>query len=465
MQPTGSRHNGPYRNGAPGTAQRDQGAQGDPLDQDYLSFDYDEKGKTDVEEQQPVRKRRRLVGVALLLLILALAVAGIWLMFGGGGKTRINVPVRDNAQKTDQAAVRNNDDVTAQAIAEIRSAAASPTPGLSASPAPGAPAAGPGTIVLPTTPVTVPMEGTVGTVSPATGAIANERGISSRDANATRRGEIISRRNRERSIRCAPVPTPILVNKTVAAAAANDPSTEPTMFKRPEPRVVLPSFGSMLPVRTLGAIYTLRSSLTRFELIRDLRGEKWQLQKGTIIVGRQQGSEHDRVYVSLMGFIDPDSKRFVRLTGEVLGGDGAQGLKGKRRRISSRWASALNRAITVGTSVGQAALSRGNSTTIVLPGAVAPELTSSFTAINRREFVEVPAGTPGYLLITGLPKEAKGISSEDIAENMNVGDGLTNEEMAALLESGSTEHIRAAMPRMSSELRQIAEMVLKEPGK
>src|SRR5262249_4311247 len=38
--------------------------------------------------------------------------------------------------------------------------------------------------------------------------------------------------------------------------------------------VTVPSFGAMLPVRTLGAVYTLRQgSLARFELTRDMTGE------------------------------------------------------------------------------------------------------------------------------------------------------------------------------------------------
>ncbi len=451
------RTNGLYQNGAPGVTEYDPGLQGNSLDQDYMDLDDDESKKSAVEDQQTARKpRRRFVGATLLLLLLAVVGAGIWLIFGGQ-KTKINVPVQDNAQRTGQTGARNNDDVTAQAIAEIRDVAASPSPAPSVSPAPVAPAAGSGTIIMPTTPVTVPMEGLGGTVSPASEA-------GTRNGSTASREEPVSQRNSERSIRCAPIPSTVKVNKPMASASRDD-APEPAMFKRAEPSVVLPAFGAMLPVRTLGALYTLRPSLIRFELVRDLRGENWEMKKGTIIVGQQQGSEYDRAYVSLMGFIDPESKRFVKLTGEVLGSDGAQGLKGKRRRISSRWASALARAIPVATALGQAALSRGNATTIVLPGAVAPELTSSLTAVNRREFVEVSAGTPAFLLITNLPKEARGIDAESV-EEVTKGEGaLTDEELAALLESGTPEQIRATMPRMSPELRQIAEMVLKEPGK
>jgi hypothetical protein len=219
----------------------------------------------------------------------------------------------------------------------------------------------------------------------------------------------------------------------------------------------------MLPVRTLGALYTLRSSLTRFELLRDVEGQGWQMHKGTMLIGQQQGGEYDRAYVSLVGFIDPESKRFVKVTGEVLGADGAPGLQGKRKQIASRWARVLGRAATSAISLGQAALSRGNSTTIVLPGSVAPELSPNFNVVSRREFVEVAAGTPAFVMITDLPKETKGIDVEPLVESK--GNALTDEELAHLLESGSPEKIRAAIPRMSPELRQIAEAVLKESGR
>ncbi len=268
--------NGKYHNGAPGVTERDSGTQGGPFDRDYLDFDEEEEkeNNTPGAGERPLRKRKHAVGAALFLLLLAGAGAGIWLMFGGGNKTRVTVPVRDNSQRTDQAAARNSDDVTAQAIAEVRGATASPAPAPSASPAPVAPEAGAGTIVMPTTPVTVPM---AGTVSPATEAATGEGGPSSRSGGAEGREDSLSRRNTERSIRCAPIPNQIPANKPVAGAPVKELLPEPAAFKRTEPRVVLPSFGAMLPVRTLGALYTLRPSLIRFELVRDLQGENWQM--------------------------------------------------------------------------------------------------------------------------------------------------------------------------------------------
>jgi hypothetical protein len=217
----------------------------------------------------------------------------------------------------------------------------------------------------------------------------------------------------------------------------------------------------MLPIRTMGSLYTLRPGLARFELMRDVRGQGWQMRKGTTLIGQQQGGEYDRAYVSLLGFIDPESKRFVKAPGEVLGADGAPGLQGKRRQISSRWARVLGRAATSAVSLGQAVLTRGNSTTVVLPGAVASELTPSVA--SSREFVEVAAGTPAFVMITDLPKEAQGVDADSLAGGN--GEALTDQELAELLSSESPEKIRSAMPRMTPELRQIAEAVLKEQGK
>jgi hypothetical protein len=217
----------------------------------------------------------------------------------------------------------------------------------------------------------------------------------------------------------------------------------------------------MLPVRTLGAIYTLRQSLTRLELTRDLRGQGWSMKKGTILIGQQQGSEVDRAYVSLTGFIDPDSGRLVKLSGDALGADGAPGLRGKRRQISSRWARILSRAASAAVTLGQAALSRGG-TIVNVQGSVSPDLLGlDQSAMNRREFVEVPAGAQAFVLVTDLPKEVSGVSPQPAVGNGG-GSSLGDDELANLLTGGSPEEIRAALPRMTPELRRIAESVLRE---
>src|SRR5438094_555537 len=131
-----------------------------------------------------------------------------------------------------------------------------------------------------------------------------------------------SERNTERSVRIG--------EELIAPAKREASSSE--RGKGEEIRtgaVALPSFGSMLPVRSLGVIYTLRSGgLVRFELTRDVKGKGWFLPHGTVLVGALRGSEYDRAFISLIGFIDSESGRFVKITGDVLGSDGGTGLRG-----------------------------------------------------------------------------------------------------------------------------------------
>src|SRR5262249_52495029 len=355
------------------------------------------------EGAAPRRKRGKVSGGVVVLATLFLAVA-LFFWMTTGGKKKIDLPVRDRSAQTDQATAHNAEDVTAQAIAEIRTAAASPT--SASSPAPSANT----TPNASSAPVTIPLGGTVTTIetAPATSAGQNAGTSSTPQSKA---GGVVSERNPERSIRCAPVPKPVaaLIQTTATTPAAPTARGLPdAILPSVDKPVALPTFGAMLPVRTLGAIYTLRPGLTRLELTREIRGEGWLLKKGTVLIGRQQGSENDRAYITLVGFIDPASGRLVKLAGDVLGADGAPGLQGKRRQISSRWSRVLGRAANAAVSLGQAALTRGGGVNVYLPNAISPEIQSlSPSTISRREFVEVSAGATAYALVTDLPKEAK----------------------------------------------------------
>jgi hypothetical protein len=225
--------------------------------------------------------------------------------------------------------------------------------------------------------------------------------------------------------------------------------------------VALPTFGAMLPVRTLGAMFTLRNSLVRLQSTRDVVGEGWTVKRGTILVAQQQGSEHDRAFLTLAGFIDPASNRFVRLSGDILGADGGPGLKGKKRKINGRWATVFNRVANGALALGQAALSRGGTAVIMGgPSGVAGDLGLSYNTITRREFVEVQANTPAYVMVTSLPKDTKGIDAEPPKESE--GEALTDEELAELLSTGTPDQIKEAMPRMNPEMRKVARIVLGE---
>src|SRR6266498_696962 len=257
--------------------------------------------------------------------------------------------------------------------------------------------------------------------------------------------------------RRAPIEAAILPDLARSGAGALPPLSTTL-----ETSVPVPPFGVMLPVRTLGAIFTLRPSLSRFALTRDLRGNGWAMRKGTILIGQQMGSQLDRAYVSLMGFIDPGTGKLVKLTGDALGADGAPGLRGKRKQLSSRWARILSRGASAAVTLGQAALSRGGGTVINLPGVVSPEIQGlSPNLVNNREFVEVSAGSPAFILVTDLPKDTRGVDPKPTATDGG-GSSLGDEELAKLLTRGSSDAIRAALPRMTPQLRRIAEAVLRE---
>src|SRR5262245_49564774 len=251
-----------------------------------------ETGPTQDEEQggRARRKRGKVIGGLVVLVTLALA-AGLFFWMTTGGKKKIDLPVRDRNAQPDQTTARDAEDATAQAIAEIRAAATSPTsassPAPSASTTPNASSA----------PVTIPLGGTVTTVEAAPATSAG-RTAGTPSMPQSKPAGVVSERNPERSIRCAPIPKPVAALTTAAAPAAQTVRGLPdALLPSVEKPVALPTFGAMLPVRTLGAIYTLRPSLTRFELTREVRGQGWLLSKGTVFIGRQQGSENDRAYI------------------------------------------------------------------------------------------------------------------------------------------------------------------------
>jgi hypothetical protein len=266
------------------------------------------------------------------------------------------------------------------------------------------------------------------------------------------------------------------------------PSTNTSTIKErsTEAKVVLPPFGSMLPVRTIGGLYTLRTgALARLELTREMRGNGWSISRGTILVGTTKGGKYDRAYVAIIGFIDPESGKFVKLGGDVLGGDGAAGLKGKSRQVDSRWTRILSQVSNAAISLTSATLGgRGNGTVIISDGArssiinpVSEELSSivgSQLERNRRAgFVEVVAGTPGYVMVTDLPAGIKGtdpnaefnvqnLSTLSDVDAIRTTTGISEREFAELIASGSPEKIKSKLHRMSPEMRKIALAVLEQ---
>jgi hypothetical protein len=207
------------------------------------------------------------------------------------------------------------------------------------------------------------------------------------------------------------------------------------------------------------------------------------MKRGTILVGATKGGEYDRAYVAIIGFIDSESGKFVKLGGDVLGGDGAAGLKGKSRQLDSRWTRILSQLGNAALSVTTAALGgRSNGTVVISDGArssvinpVSEELNGVFGGPSDRDrhagFVEIVAGTPGYVMVTDLPVPIKATEPNaelDIQSLAALSDidtvrpatGMSEREFAELIANGSAEEIKAKLHRMSPEMRKIALAVL-----
>jgi len=105
-------------------------------------------------------------------------------------------------------------------------------------------------------------------------------------------------------------------------------------------------------------------------------------------------------------------------------------------------------------------------------GRVSSEL-DGLVGRDRDSFVEVAAGSSGYMMITELPDSVHGVDAlskltgREMEERSN-GDeprrttGISERELAELIESEDVEQIKAALPRMTAEMRRVAEAVIKE---
>ena len=185
-------------------------------------------------------------------------------------------------------------------------------------------------------------------------------------------------------------------------------------------------FGTMLPVRLVGSIYTLRSSggFVRMELTRPVEGKGYAYPAGTMIVGNVRGGESVRAFVNVVGLIDPASGELVRFSGELLGRDGASGIEGKRRNLTSRWARFFrgmkDTAASVLGSVG--AIRSGGAVILSEPlrhgtESMTGDLSGAILKNEREDtFLEVAAGSNGYVLVTGLPENSTSAASEPTSE-------------------------------------------------
>lgn len=251
------------------------------------------------------------------------------------------------------------------------------------------------------------------------------------------------------------VPGTLAMNRTGSRA---DGKAAPKQVISP---AVLPPFGTMLPVRTQGVVFTLRdNSYARLELVRDMKGAGWSLPKGTVLIGRASGSEYDRAFINVIGYLDRDN-RFVKVSGDVLGSDGGSGIQGKRVVIDSGGIKRmLSKIASSGIqAAGMLASSFSGQRTVLVDGAGSRIINPLTDEANRmfggasgdkRAFVKVEAGRPAYVMVADLPKDRAAIDAPGEDELPQSG-SLTNRELMELLLFGTREEIGAAIPLMTDE--------------
>lgn len=179
-------------------------------------------------------------------------------------------------------------------------------------------------------------------------------------------------------------------------------------------------FGALLPVRLVGAIYTLRSSggVVRMELTQPVEGKGYSYPAGTTLIGNLRGGEATRAFVNVVGLIDPVSGELVKFTGELMGTDGASGISGNRKRITGKW-TRFFRGLkdTAGSLLGSVGSFRSGGTVILSEPLrrgseqMSENAGQSIFGTEREDtFLEITAGSSGYVLVTQLPE--KGTSNE-----------------------------------------------------
>ena len=181
-------------------------------------------------------------------------------------------------------------------------------------------------------------------------------------------------------------------------------------------------FGTLLPIRLIGSIYTFRNSagFVRMELTRPVEGKGYSYPAGTTVVGNVRGGESVRAFVTIIGLIDPVSGELVRFGGELLGRDGGSGIEGRRRKLTSGWsrffAGLKDTAASVLGSVG--AIRSGGTVILSEPirkgsKSMSEDLSTAILKNGKDDsFIEVSAGASGYVLVTGLPDKSSGATNE-----------------------------------------------------
>lgn len=230
-----------------------------------------------------------------------------------------------------------------------------------------------------------------------------------------------------------------------------------------------PPFGTMLPLQTLGAIDTLGNTpLIRMVLTRTMKGEGWELERGTIFIGRATGGRGNRAFIQMIGYLDLDKNALVRIGGDLQGVDGATGLLGEKKKIGSRWLNVIREIAskayqTANTWIGSR---NGSGTNITLPNQ--NDMGIPVTNGNNIEYIFVRPNSFGYFLVNDLPPEIPTetsplpkIKTDEQFDGKAEREYLTETEVINLVSQGNVDEIRKAMPRIRPEYRNSIENVLR----
>ena len=302
------------------------------------------------------------------------------------------------------------------------------------------------------------------------------------DADSTRTGPTSApvAQSRANTTQTLFVEDPVV--KPVAPSAvplvANRVENKPSVVQSAKTSVaVVPPFGTLLPVRSQGVIFTLRNnSYARLELTRDAGGDGWSLPKGTLLVGRVSGSEQDRAFINVIGYIDPRENRLVKMNGEVLGADGATGLPGKRISVDREGLrSTLRKVASGGLQVAGslAGALTGRGTVVIdsyrLSNPINDEANQLLNGSRTKQtFVKVEAGRSAFVMVADLPKELHAVDApgevrlgDEVGadgpdRSTSIANSLSNHEVMELILFGTPEEIRAALPIMNDEQRRLA---------
>lgn len=428
--------------------------------------------------------RRKLIGWSFVVLLLGVGIAALYFLLQ---VNRVDVRVQADSPKQAQSPKPNGDStssdnaVTAEAIRLAREAAgvdsgaprnpnasaspdASPSPSLSMQYGRGRNLAFTGNSSPATDRIDDP--NTKGETNQqqnnlSTRPIENSSAqFAQSHANATQSIYVEDALPRITKDRLLPSPS----TQTIKPPLVN-PSKPPTP-------AVLPPFGTMLPVRTQGVIFTLRNnSYARLELTRDCAGAGWALPKGTVLVGRTSGSESDRAFINVIGYIDPRDNKLVKMSGDVMGADGASGIPGKRigvdrNRLTQTLRKVAASGIQIAGSMAGALTGRG---TVVIDSAgyrlmnpLANDARAMVGGNNERSsFVKVEAGRAAFVMVADLPKSISAIDAPGDDELALVAQSLGDREVVELIVFGTPEEIRAALPLMNEEQKRLVRKSLR----